>query len=76
MVNWSALTKDDALAALAERRGASAAERARLGAIQFDQPPLLGHVEELFEHALGQLAAEAEWVERTLAYMNTKPWLE
>jgi hypothetical protein len=45
------------------------------GAIQVDQQPLPDFVEALFDHSLGQLRAEAEWVSRILAYMASKPWL-
>ncbi|MCG3129090.1 MAG: hypothetical protein CHACPFDD_03999 [Phycisphaerae bacterium] len=76
MINWSALTRGPALAALEARSDALAAERTRLAAIQVERQPLPDYVEALFEYALGQLAAEAEWVARTLAYMSSKPWLE
>lgn len=76
MINWPILKRAQALQSLQARLEAIEAERARLGAIQVEQQPLPDHVEALFEHALGQLRAEAEWVERTLAYMARKPWLE
>jgi DNA-binding PadR family transcriptional regulator len=76
MINWPALERDDALASLRLRRDAIDAEVARLGDIQVDQQPLPDHVEALFDHAIGQLRAEGEWVTRTLDYMTTKPWLE
>ena len=76
MVNWSVLPRSDALAALDTRREAIAAEVARIGVIQVDQQPLPDHVDALFDHVIGQLTAEAEWVTRTLEYMSTKPWLE
>jgi len=76
MINWSALERQQALEALGARSTAIAAELARLGAIQVEQQPLPDVVETLFEYSLGQLRAEATWVERTLAYMTNKPWLE
>jgi hypothetical protein len=76
MVNWSALQRDDALAALQARRDAIGAEATRLAAIQFDQQPLPDFVEALFDHSIGQLNAERDWVTRTLEYMASKPWLE
>jgi hypothetical protein len=76
MINWSALMPKEALKALQARNAAIQAERARLAAIQVAQQPLPDYLEALFEYSLGQLAAEAEWVSRTLAYMTTKPWLE
>ena len=57
-------------------RAAEAREAKRLGDIQLFQQPLPDYVEALFDYALGQLRAEAEWVAQTLDYMTTKPWLE
>jgi DNA-binding PadR family transcriptional regulator len=76
MINWPALARDDALRALAARREAIGAEVARLSAIQVDQQPLPDFVEALFDHSIGQLRTEADWVTRTLDYMTSKPWLE
>jgi DNA-binding PadR family transcriptional regulator len=76
MINWPALQREPALAALEARRRAIEAELARLAAIQVEQQPLPDYVEALFEYSLGQLRAEAEWVARTIGYMTTKPWLE
>jgi DNA-binding PadR family transcriptional regulator len=76
MINWSALTRERALEALAARSRAIEAELARLGAIQVEQQPLPDFVEAVFEYSLGQLRAEATWVTHTLAYMTSKPWLE
>jgi DNA-binding PadR family transcriptional regulator len=76
MINWSALKRERALAALAARSRAIEAELARLGAIQVEQQPLPDFVEAVFEYSLGQLRAEATWVTHTLAYMTTKPWVE
>lgn len=76
MINWPALQRGPALAALEARGRTINAELARLGAIQVEQQPLPDYVEALFDYALGQLRAEAEWVARTVDYMNTKPWLE
>lgn len=76
MINWSALEREQALEALRARRRALEAELARLGVIQVEQQPLPDHVEALFEYSLGQLRAEAAWVEHTLAYMTNKPWLD
>lgn len=76
MIHWPALRRGPALEALQARREAIEAELARLSAIQVEQQPLPDYVDALFEHSLGQLRAEADWVSRTLAYMTTKPWLE
>jgi DNA-binding PadR family transcriptional regulator len=76
MINWAALDRQHALEALQARRRAIEAEVTRLAAIQVEQQPLPDFVEALFEYSLGQLRAEAAWVEHTLAYMTNKPWLE
>jgi DNA-binding PadR family transcriptional regulator len=76
MINWPVLARDDGLDALATRRQAIEAEVERLVAIQLDQQPLPDFVEALFDHSIGQLKAEGEWVTRTYEYMATKPWLD
>jgi hypothetical protein len=76
MINWPVLERDDALQALQARRDAIAAQVARLSNIQIDQQPLPDFVEALFDHSIGQLQAEVEWVTRTLDYMTNKPWLD
>jgi DNA-binding PadR family transcriptional regulator len=76
MAHWPVLERDAALDALKERSAAVDAELKRLGEIQVAQQPLPDFVEALFDYALGQLRAEAEWVAQTLDYMTTKPWLE
>jgi DNA-binding PadR family transcriptional regulator len=76
MINWPVLERDEALRALQTRRNVIEAEVARLSGIQIDQQPLPDYVEALFDHSIGQLKAEGEWVTRTLDYMASKPWLE
>jgi hypothetical protein len=76
MAHWPVLERDAALGALKHRGAAVEAERNRLGNIQLAQQPLPDYVEALFDYALGQLRAEAEWVAQTLDYMTTKPWLD
>jgi DNA-binding PadR family transcriptional regulator len=76
MAHWPALERDAALGALRERGAAVEAELTRLGDIQVAQQPLPDFVEALFDYALGQLRAEAQWVVQTLDYMTCKPWLE
>ena len=76
MVHWQVLERYAALEALQARGKAIETELARLSSIQIEQQPLPDFVEALFDHSLGQLRAEAEWVSRTLAYMASKPWLE
>ena len=76
MAHWPVLDRDAALGALEERGAAVEAELKRLGDIQVAQQPLPDFVEALFDYALGQLRADAEWVAQTLGYMSTKPWLQ
>lgn len=74
MLHWPVLTRRQALTALRTRRRAVAAELQRLGRIQLAQQPLPDHADAVFDFSIGQLRAEAEWIARTLAYMETKPW--
>jgi DNA-binding PadR family transcriptional regulator len=76
MINWPALNREQALEALQARGKAIDAETVRLRAIAVDQQPLPDHAEALFEYLLAQRETEAAWVQRTLAYMATKPWLD
>ena len=56
------------------RKSAVAEEIDRLKGIHFNQQPLPDYIDAIFEFSIGQLEAEAEWIDRTLAYMATKPW--
>jgi DNA-binding PadR family transcriptional regulator len=76
MLHWPTLERPAALDALEARSMAVQADIERLGGIQIDRQPLPDHVEALFDYALGQLRAEAEWVAQTRDYMAAKPWLE
>jgi DNA-binding PadR family transcriptional regulator len=76
MAHWHALELEDAVNALKERLAAVEAEINRLGDIQVAQQPLPDYLEALFGYAIGQLQAEASWVERTRDYMTAKPSLE
>jgi DNA-binding PadR family transcriptional regulator len=76
MLHWPVLAKDEALRALRARSEAIKAELTRLGDTQSERQPLPDFVEAIFDFSLGQLKAEEEWIARTLAYMETKPWLE
>ena len=76
MAHWSELGREEALEALAARRGAVEAERERLAGVRLERQPMPDHVEAIFEFSLGQLEAEAQWIGRTLEYMETKPWLD
>ena len=76
MINWPSIVRNDALQALQARHDAIDAEVARLSDIQIDQQPLPDFVEVLFDHSLGQLKAEADWVARTLDYMTSKSRLD
>lgn len=76
MAHWPVLGRTEALAALEERQKVLAAESERLSALQVALQPLPDYVEALFDYALAQLGADAGWVQQTLEYMGTKPWLE
>jgi DNA-binding PadR family transcriptional regulator len=76
MIHWSMLEREDALGALKARGEAVEEELSRVENIRADTQPLPDSVDALFDFSIGQLTAEAEWIERTLDYMNTKPWLE
>jgi DNA-binding PadR family transcriptional regulator len=74
MIHWSVLTRDQALDALRTRKNALVKELERIENIHFEQQPLPDYVDAIFEFSIGQLKAEANWLDRTLAYMETKPW--
>lgn len=74
MIHWSVLTRDQALGALKTRKSALAKELERIENIHFEQQPLPDYVDAIFEFSIGQLKAEADWIDRTLAYMESKPW--
>ena len=74
MIHWSALTRDQALDALGTRKSALAEELERIEGIHFEQQPLPDYIDAIFEFSIGQLKAETDWIDRTLAYMETKPW--
>ena len=75
MIHWPVLEREDALGALAARRGEVEAELARLADVQVERQPLPDYVEAIFDFSITQLRAESEWTARTLDYMQTKPWL-
>jgi len=74
MIHWSVLTRDQALDALETRKKALEKELERIESIHFEQQPLPDYVDAIFEFSIGQLKAEANWLDKTLAYMETKPW--
>jgi DNA-binding PadR family transcriptional regulator len=74
MIHWSVLTREQALKALKTRKSAVAGELERLESIHFEQQPLPDYVDAIFEFSIGQLHAQADWIDKTLAYMETKPW--
>lgn len=76
MIHLSTLTRDQVLGALTIRIKALAEEKKRIENIHFDQQPLPDCVDAIFEFSLGQLKFEEEWTERTLAYMETKTWVD
>ena len=76
MIHWPALEREEALSALEARRAAVDAEVARLEDVRLERQPMPDHVEAIFDFSIDQLRAEAEWITRTLEYMQTKPWPE
>lgn len=74
MIHWSVLTREQALDALEARKNALTKELERVENIHFEQQPLPDYVDSIFEFSIGQLKAEADWLDKTLAYMETKPW--
>ena len=75
LVHLAALSRDQALDALRTRKEGLARELERMERIHFEQQPLPDYVDAVFEFSLGQLKAEADWLERTLGYMETKAWI-
>lgn len=76
MLHWPTLEKAEALEALRTRAASVGEERRRLEQTRARTQPLPDYIDVLFDFSIGQLNAEAEWVDRTLDYMETKPWLE
>lgn len=76
MVHWFVLEREEALNALAARRGEVEGELARLADLQVERQPLPDYVEALFDFSIGQLKTESAWIARTLDYMQTKAWLD
>ncbi len=74
MIHWSTLNRDQALESLQARSDAVAKELARVQDIYFEQEPLPDYVDAMFEFSISQLKTETRWIDRTLAYMQTKPW--
>lgn len=76
MIHLSILTRDQVLGALNTRIKALGEEKRRIEIIHFDQQPLPDYVDNIFEFSIRQLNSEEEWIERTLAYMETKTWVD
>lgn len=76
MIHWPILQREEALEALRARGETVESEILRVEDIRGDTQPLPDFIDALFDLSIGQLEAEVEWIERTLDYMKTKPWLE
>lgn len=74
MIHWPVLTRDQAIGGLRERSVAVEEELARFKNIHFDQQPMPDYMDTMFDFSIGQLKAEAKWITKTLAYMQTKTW--
>jgi DNA-binding PadR family transcriptional regulator len=75
MIHLAVLSRDQVLDALKTRKNAVALERKRMERIHFEQQPLPDYIDAIFEFSIGQLLAEADWIDRTLDYMKTKAWI-
>lgn len=73
LIHWPMLPHQEALAALEARRAAISLEIRRLDDLRLRSQYLPDFVEALFEHSVGQLAAELTWATQTMDYMKTKP---
>ncbi len=76
MIHMAALSREQALDAMRIRQAALAEEMIRLKDIHFGQQPLPDFVDLVFEYSIDQLETEANWIGKTLAYLETKTWLE
>lgn len=74
MIHWPVLSQQQALSALSDRLSAVKQELERIKDIHFQQQPLPDFVDSMFEFSVGQLNAEQDWIENTLAYMQNKVW--
>ena len=75
MIHLAVLTREQVLDALKTRKIGVAAEKERIEGAHFEGQPLPDYVDAIFEFSLGQLNAEADWIDKTLDYMETKAWL-
>ena len=76
MIHMAALSREQALDALRVRQNALSEEITRLKDIHFAQQPLPDFVDLVFEYSIDQLKTEANWIGKTLVYLETKTWLE
>lgn len=76
MIHWPVLEREQALVALETRREAVESELSHVEEIRLETQPLPDFVDLLFDYSTGQLKAEVKWIDQTLDYMKTKPWLE
>lgn len=72
MANWPALELEDGLVALEKRAAGLRAEIARLERSRAARQPLPSFVDVLFDHAVGQLASDLAWSERTRNTMEAE----
>ena len=75
MIHWPIVSRDQALGALNSRMQAVEEEMKRIEDIHCAQQPLPDYLDAIFEFSLGQLQTEANWIQNTLDYMKTKPWV-
>lgn len=75
LIHMAVLSRDQVLDALRTRKEGLSQEIHRLEEIHFAQQPLPDYLDAVFDFSLKQLKAEADWLDRTLVYMETKTWL-
>jgi DNA-binding PadR family transcriptional regulator len=75
LIHLAVLSRDQVLDALRTRRDGLSQEIQRMEEIHFEQQPLPDFLDAVFDFSLKQLKAEAEWLNQTLEYMETKTWI-
>ena len=75
LVHLPVLSRDQVLDALRTRKEGLSQEISRMEVIHFEQQPLPDFLDAVFDFSLKQLKAEADWLNKTLDYMETKTWL-
>ena len=75
LIHLAVLSRGQVLDALRTRKERLSQEIHRVEEIHFKQQPLPDYLDAVFDYSLQQLKAEKDWLDKTLAYMETKTWL-